>query len=94
MGMLDQCRDLYGPLPAHRKALIRRFLESPEQDTWDQARQVIIARRPVMTLGMAVRAVTRTDGPAVPDPFTLYRAIKYALGPRRGAPAMLQGSRH
>lgn len=94
MGMLDQCRDLYGPLPDHRRALIHRFLANPGPDTWDQARQVIIARRPVLTLGMAVRAVTRGDGVAAPDPFTLYRAIKYALGPWRNTPAMLLGTDH
>jgi hypothetical protein len=80
MHILDLCRDPHGRLSVERRALLKRLLEAPDQRTWERARGIVIRPLPVVTLAMAVRSV-RSDGDtrSVPDPFTLYRALRFAV---------------
>jgi len=80
MPIIDRCRDPYGPLSNGRRALLEQLLEAPDQCLWERARGLIIRAIPIITLENAVRAVRRnTDAECVPDPFTLYRALHFAV---------------
>ena len=79
MHIIDQCRDPYGKLSDSRKALLQQLLEKPAQCTWERARGLIIRAVPIVTLEMAVNSVRRnSDADSAPDPFTLYRALRFA----------------
>ncbi len=80
MHLIDQCRDPYGSLSDSRKTLLQRLLEAPDQCLWERARGLIIRAVPIVTLENAVRSVrTRGDAARLPDQFTLYRALRYAV---------------
>lgn len=80
MPIIDHCRDPYGSLSDSRRALLQRLLEAPDQCLWERARGLIIRAIPIVTLENAVRAVRRNaDADQVPDPFTLYRALRFAV---------------
>jgi hypothetical protein len=80
MAIIDRCRDPYGTLSDSRKALLEQLLEAPDQCLWERARGLIIRAVPIVTLENAVRSVRRgRDAGQVPDPFTLYRAVRYAV---------------
>jgi hypothetical protein len=81
MHIIDQCRDPYGILSSSRRELLAQLLEAPDSCLWERARGLIIRAIPVVTLERAVRAVTRRTGThdRVPDAFTLYRAMRYAV---------------
>ncbi len=81
MPIIDQCRDPYGTLSHNRRELLKRLLETPDQHLWEQARGLIIRAIPAVTLEQAVQAVcARTSIFQVPDVFTLYRALHFAIG--------------
>ncbi|HFD81164.1 MAG TPA: hypothetical protein ENK05_12355 [Gammaproteobacteria bacterium] len=80
MHIFDQCRDPYGRLSEARKTLLQRLMEEPDQCLWERARGLIIRAVPIVTLETAVRSVCRNfDAKGVPDPFTLYRALRFAV---------------
>lgn len=80
MHIIDQCRDPYGPLSNPRRALLEQLLRAPDQQLWDRARGLIIRPIPLVTLENAVKAVQKqVDIMKSPDPFTLYRALRYAV---------------
>jgi hypothetical protein len=80
MQIIDRCRDPYGSLSDSRKALLEQLLEAPDQCLWERARGLIIRAIPIVTLETAVRSVCRnTDARRVPDYFTLYRALRFAV---------------
>lgn len=80
MSIVDQCRDPYGVLSPARKALLERLLEAPDAGLWERARGLIVRAIPLVTLDSAVRAVRRPHGArGVPDTFTLYRALRFAV---------------
>ena len=80
MHIIEKCRDPYGSLSSHRKAMLEQLLEQPDQRIWERARGLIIRAVPIVTLEMAVRAVsTNIDARGTPDPFTLYRALRFAV---------------
>ena len=80
MLIIDQCRDPYGTLSDSRKALLEQLLEAPDRCLWERARGLIIRAIPIVTLESAVRAVSgKADVDQTPDPFTLYRALRFAL---------------
>lgn len=86
--LIDQCTNLYGPLPAKIRQRIRAVLENPCQETWEEAHALIISETGMMTLWQAWIAVDPKapvsrpcdrSWPRIPDPFTLYRAIRLAV---------------
>jgi len=79
MRIVDNCRGPYGSLSNNRKRLLERLLEAPDQQLWERARGLIIRAVPIITVQMAVRSVCQDhDESTVPDPFTLYRALRSA----------------
>jgi hypothetical protein len=86
MHIIDLCRDPYGKLSAARKALLVQLLNAPDRCTWERARGLIIRDVPFVTLESAVRSVRRNcDADRTPDPFTLYRALRFAVDYESGA---------
>jgi hypothetical protein len=80
MPIIDQCRDPYGALSDSRRALLEQLLEAPDQCLWERARGLSIRAIPIVTLENAVRAVRRNaDADQVPDSFTLFRALRFAV---------------
>ena len=80
MHIIDQCRDPYGKLSKSRRALLEQLLDKPSQCIWERARGLIIRAVPIVTLEMAVQSVRRDcDADSTPDPFTLYRALRFAV---------------
>ncbi len=90
--LIDQCRNMFGPLkPEYRKRL-EAVLDNPTPKTWDDAYSIIITFDPLVTLWQAVcevdtsfprRAAADDNYNArwerIPDQFTLYRALNVAL---------------
>jgi len=80
MYIVDQCRDPYGQLSKSRKTLLEQLLNQPDQRIWERTRGLIIRDIPIVTLEMAVNSVRRnSDAEQLPDPFTLYRALRFAV---------------
>lgn len=80
MHIIDQCRDPYGRLSSSRRELLAQLLENPDRCLWERARGLIIRATPIVTLERAVHAVhRRSSTDQVPDSFTLYRAMRYAV---------------
>jgi hypothetical protein len=80
MHIVDRCRDPYGKLSAARRALLKQLLNAPDRLNWERARGLIIRDIPIVTLESAVRSVRRnTAADRTPDPFTLYRALRFAV---------------
>ena len=81
MRIVERCRDPYGRLSERRRALLEQLLERPDQCQWERARGLIIQDTPLITLEMAVKSVrSNADPQRAPDPFTLYRALRHAVG--------------
>lgn len=80
MHTVDKCRDSHGLLAGEKRELVETMLRDPNPRTWQQARHIVINPSPWMTLGMAVSSVTPARQLPLPDPFTVYRALRYALG--------------
>jgi hypothetical protein len=60
--------------------MLQNILKTPDQQTWERARGLIIRDSPLITLEMAVKSVrSGADTGRVPDPFTLYRAVRFAV---------------
>jgi hypothetical protein len=80
MQTIDRCRDPYGSLSDSRKALLEQLLAAPDQCLWERARGLIVRAVPIVTLETAVRSVRGCESSAcAPDPFTLYRALRWAV---------------
>ena len=80
MHIVDSCRGPYGSLSSNRKKLLECLLAAPDQRLWERARGLIIRAVPIITLQMAVQSVRQDhDDSGVPDPFTLYRALRAAI---------------
>jgi len=81
MRIVERCRGPYGRLSERRRAMLEQLLQQPSQSSWERARGLIIQDAPLITLEMAVRSVQRNpDAHRAPDPFTLYRALRQAVG--------------
>lgn len=92
MYIIDLCRGPYGKLSGSRKTLLEQLLKRPDQCTWERTRGLIIRDIPIVTLEMAVTAVRRnSDAEPLPDPFTLYRALRFAVDYEAGETASLRG---
>lgn len=84
MRSVERCRGPYGRLSDRRRALLEQLLQRPSQRSWERARGLIIRDAPIITLEMAVKSVRRNaDGYRAPDPFTLYRALRHAMGEQK-----------
>ncbi|MFQ5642676.1 MAG: hypothetical protein ACE5FQ_03150 [Thiogranum sp.] len=80
MYIIDLCRDPYGKLSQNRKTLLKQLLKHPDQCIWERTRGLIIRDIPIVTLEAAVNAVCgNSDAGRPPDPFTLYRALRFAV---------------
>ena len=92
MYIIERCRDPYGELSKLRKTLLEQLLDAPDQCLWERARGLIIRDIPIVTLEMAVQSVCRNSGAEqVPDSFTLYRALRFAVDYEASEPASLRG---
>ena len=86
MHIVDLCRDPYGKLSAARRSLLKQLLTAPDRRSWERARGLIIRDVPIVTLESAVRSVRRDSNiERTPDPFTLYRALRFAVDYEPGA---------
>ena len=79
MQVLDQCRDMYGSLSKSNRTLLAAALQGMDKPLWLQVKRVVISNRPIMTLEMAIKQVTNKTITGIPDPFTVYRALRYAI---------------
>lgn len=84
MKELTECKNLYGPLPERDIRLLISMVHQPSAEIWELARRVVVSAAPVMTLDMAVKLVAPPSLPQVPDPFTIRRAIRYAVRAQKG----------
>jgi hypothetical protein len=92
MYIIDQCRDPYGKLSKSRRTLLEQLLKQPDQSVWERTRGLIIRDIPIVTLEMAVSSVRRnSDAERLPDPFTLYRALRFAVDYEAGDNESLPG---
>ncbi len=92
MYIIDQCRDPYGKLSKSRKTLLEQLLRQPDQCAWERTRGLIIRDIPIVTLEMAVHSVRKnSDAEQLPDPFTLYRALRFAVDYEAGDTESLPG---
>ena len=92
MYIIDQCRDPYGKLSKSRKTLLEQLLKQPDQCNWERTRGLIIRDIPIVTLEMAVNSVRRnSDAEQLPDPFTLYRALCFAVDYEAGGAESARG---
>jgi len=81
MGIIERCHDPYGKLSEQRRRQLSRLLRSPDQQLWERSRGLVIRAVPLVTLEMAVKSVSgRPEIRSAPDPFTLYRALRFAVG--------------
>ena len=95
MQIIDACRDPYGPLSNSRKILLQQLLKTPDQGLWERTRGLIIRAIPIVTLEMAVKSVRQNrDVLQAPDPFTLYRALRFAIDRPYGQEAFGYRPRH
>lgn len=82
MRLVEKCRDLCGILSPANQRLIEQMLDNPTHETWELVRRVIISPAPVLTLDMAVNRVSGKRDGNLPSPFTIYRALDYAIKKR------------
>jgi hypothetical protein len=85
MRIVEQLHGLDGKLSHANASLLERLLQNTEPHLWHSAKNMIIGNRPIVTLSKAVKSVTPAhiifNGP--PDPFTLYRALRYCLAKQK-----------
>ena len=90
--MIDDCRNVFGPLDAECRARLKAVLEDPTEETWNEAFSLIIGSDGFTTLWQAWVKVDPSapvsgcrydmDGKQIrgwtkiPDQLTLYRALK------------------
>ena len=79
MNIVNECRDRFGGLSERNRALIHAALDGADDKVWNQASRIVVSPMPLMTLGMAVKSVTPRPDVNPPDPFTVYRALRYAV---------------
>jgi hypothetical protein len=91
--IIDNATNMFGSLNDDCMARLRAVLDDPSAQTWDEAYNLIVNGSTLRTLWQAWIAVDpsapRTGGsidwpaaqrwPRVPDKFTLYRALRYAI---------------
>lgn len=79
MKLLEDCKDLFGSLSKNNQDLLNKLLNAPDNETWEIARRIVVSPAPLLTLDMAVSRVIEGKTQKCPDPFTVYRAIDYAV---------------
>lgn len=85
--LIDQCRNMFGPLSRDAKTRLWAVLFNPNQETWDDAYSLLVAGGKVTLwqawLAIDPEAPTRKGleepWPTVPSQWTLYRAIREAV---------------
>lgn len=81
MGIIQKIHGLDGKLSRSNLMLLNTLLHQPTLSLWRSAKNILISEQPLITLSTAVRAVTQGQVviEELPDTFTLYRALKYAI---------------
>jgi len=79
MNIIEQCREIISNLSDTNQQLVTKMLAAPTTETWTEARRITISQAPLITLEMAVKRINGEPADQVPDPFTLYRALRYAV---------------
>ncbi|KPK38730.1 MAG: hypothetical protein AMJ69_07590 [Gammaproteobacteria bacterium SG8_47] len=79
MNIIDRCQNLRGQLSREQRGVLQRMLRAPDEAAWAQSRRFIITVAPLQTLDMAIEAVAPQWMGAIPDPFTVYRAMRFAV---------------
>ena len=84
MQIIERCTGLDGHLSISSKEILETMLEGGDEFTWQKAKSIVISPLPLMTLGMAITRLQHNLVPVdyVPDPFTIYRALRYSLAKR------------
>ena len=79
MNIIEQCREFLSAMPEAQQSLVVRMLTAPTEDSWLHARKLVVSQTPLITLEMAVRRISNQPVSEIPDPFTIYRALAYAV---------------
>ena len=79
MSIIERCSYHGWRIPEVNRRVLRIMLETPDMTTWVQARKIVVCRQPLLTLEMALWAIAQHPGDQIPDPFTVYRALKYTV---------------
>jgi len=79
MNIIERCQNLRGQLSSEQRDILRRMLRAPDPEAWSRSRRLIITVAPLQTLEMAIESVAPQCTDTVPDPFTVYRAIRIAI---------------
>ena len=84
MHIVDHCCGLGGGLSPGNRALLETMLSGGDTFSWQKAKSIVISPLPLMTLGMAITRLQHALIPPedVPDPFTVYRALRYSVSKR------------
>jgi hypothetical protein len=85
MPIVNRCTGIDGcALSPLNRQLLKAMLAGADRYTWRRARRMIICAAPLTTLGMAVHRVSSHNllADTVPDPFTVYRALRLTLDGR------------
>ena len=85
MHIVEKLHGLDGKLSHANTDILRMLLQNAEPHLWHSAKNMIIGNRPIITLGNAVKCVTSAHVifKGSPDPFTLYRALRFCLEKQR-----------
>ncbi len=70
--------DLFAMVRPWDRKRLREFLSHPSDTGWETVRRLIVIPMPLTTLEMAVWQVNVHGLGELPDPFTIYRALKHA----------------
>jgi hypothetical protein len=55
------------------------MIQNPSVETWEIARRIVVSPAPLLTLDMAISRVCENKLKGIPDSFTIYRALDYAV---------------
>ena len=85
MRIVKQLHGLDGKLSRTNMSILLALMQHANPPLWQSAKNMIIGNRPIMTLGKAVKCVTPStlQISETPDPFTLYRAMRYCLNKQK-----------
>lgn len=85
MRIVKQLHGLDGKLSRANAHILTVLLREPNPQLWQSAKNMIIGNRPIITLGKAVKCVNSTlhQDSETPDPFTLYRALRFCISRQR-----------
>ena len=85
MRIIQKLHGMNGNLSKSNSNILNLLITEPSLPLWRSAKNILICDQPLITLSVAVRAVTQGQVKIdeFPDTFTLYRALKYAVQKRQ-----------